>query len=263
MSTGGYDVVVLAGDRGPRDPLAAEAGVAGKVLAPVGGRPMLERVLAAVAAARPTARVLVACPDSPDHAALLGDCGVGERVPAASGPAASAARAMARIPDDRAVVLVTGDHPLLRPEWLEVFVESARERGCDAAVGVVDHAEIQRRFPGHRRTHYRFSDVSVCGTNLFYFAGRSGREVVALWHRFEADRKKPWRIVARLGLWNLLRYLSGRLTLAQATRALSARLGARIEAIPIADAEAAVDVDSPVDRAFAEALLAARREPTL
>jgi NDP-sugar pyrophosphorylase family protein len=45
-----FDVVVLAAQRGGRlDPLAVEAGVSHKCLVPIGGRPLLAHVLAALA----------------------------------------------------------------------------------------------------------------------------------------------------------------------------------------------------------------------
>lgn len=263
MSDAACDVIVLAGDRGPGDPLASSAGVAGKVLVPVEGRPMLERVLESVGRATSTARPIVVCPGSRAYLEVLSSSAVGERVDPSTGPAASAASALERISSSRDVLLVTGDHPLLRPAWLDAFIGSARDSGAEAVVGVVDHASIRQRFEGHRRTHYRFADCAVCGTNLFYVSGRRGRDVVRLWRAFEADRKRPWRIVARLGWWNLARYLVGRLTLKQATLALSARLGARIEAVFIDDAEAAVDVDSPADLRFVERLLAERDARTI
>lgn len=257
-TTAAFDVVVLAGDRGPDDPLASHAGVAGKALVPVAGRPMLEHVLGSLDRLDRVGDVTVVCPGSGDYTRVLAAHAVDRRIDPVSGPAASAARALEGVTDDRDVLLATGDHPLLRHEWIAAFVDAARRTGADAAVGVVDHDLIARRFPGHRRTHYRFADVAVCGTNLFYFGGPRGREIVALWQRFETDRKKPWRIIARLGWWNLLRYATGRLDLAGATAALSARLGARVEAIRIADPEAAVDVDSPDDLVFAERLMAER-----
>jgi CTP:molybdopterin cytidylyltransferase MocA len=255
---GACRVIVLAGDRGPGDPLASSAGVDGKVLVPVGGRPMLQRVLESIGRATRTAHPITVCPGTKPYLAVLSSSAADDRVDPENGPAASAARALERIPSAQDVLLVTGDHPLLRPEWIDALIDSARGSGAEAVVGVVDHAAIRERFEGHRRTHYCFADCSVCGTNLFYFSGPAGRDVVAQWRAFEADRKKPWRIVARLGWWNLMRYLIGRLTLEQATAALSERLGSRIEAVFVEDAEAAVDVDSLADLRFVEHLLLQR-----
>src|SRR3546814_7084049 len=48
-----FTVLVLAGDRGPQDPVSQAAGVAHKCLAPVAGRTMLERVVTALVASPP------------------------------------------------------------------------------------------------------------------------------------------------------------------------------------------------------------------
>ena len=45
-----FTALVLAADRGAGDPVSRTAGVAHKCLAPVAGKPMVERVVAALAA---------------------------------------------------------------------------------------------------------------------------------------------------------------------------------------------------------------------
>ena len=51
MAEPGFTIIVLAAQRGGRlDPLAAEAGVTHKCLVPIGGRPLLAHVLAALGA---------------------------------------------------------------------------------------------------------------------------------------------------------------------------------------------------------------------
>lgn len=240
-------VVVLAADRGPGDPLAVSAGVPGKVLVEIAGKSMLTRVMETVSDFAAPGRLVVVCRDDPAYTEAADVGREFQRVDPGSGPAASAVAAMGRIDPSEPVLLVTGDHPLLEPDWLAQFVTRAAESGADAVVGLVDHAAIIARFPGSRRTRYRFSDVSVCGTNLFYFAGLRGRKVAEQWRVFEAHRKKPWKIVGRLGPWNLLRYLAGRLSLAAAMDTLSRRMELRLAAVMLDAPEAAVDVDSPAD----------------
>lgn len=260
MPNAGFSVIVLAGDRGPGDPLAAAGGVAGKVLVEISGKPMLTYVMEAVSKFVVDGRILIVCPNGP---AYLEAADVGrdyKLIEPASGPAASALAALEHLESDVPVLLVTGDHPLLQPAWLEQFASTARDSGADAVVGLVDHARIVERFPSSRRTRYRFSDVSVCGTNLFFFASSHGRRIVEYWYAFEADRKKPWRIVRRLGLWNLLRYLIGALSLAGALESLSRRSGVRLEAVMVNAPEAAVDVDSPADLALATEIIDERKQ---
>lgn len=255
-------VVVLAGDRGPDDPLAASAGVAGKVLAPVAGKPMLAHVLAAARALGDEVSILLVCPEREAYAAVAAPYAGGadrlRRMPPASGPAASVAAALDAFPSELPVLLLTGDHPLLTPEWLRGFLDEAGAAGADAIVGVADAGAVQRRFPAGKRTRYRFADRSVCGTNLFLFRTAAGRRVVETWKDFERDRKKPWRIVGRIGVWTLLRYLLGRLTLDGAFEALSRRLGARAAAVVVPWPEAAVDVDTLADKAIVESVFEQR-----
>lgn len=258
MTSVAPSVIVLAADRGPGDPLAVNAGVSGKVLVEIAGKPMLTRVMQAVSDFAGHGRLVVVCRDDPAYmrAADVG-CGF-QRIDPGPGPAASAMAAMESLDSGEPVLLVTGDHPLLEPDWLEQFVARAAATGADAAVGLVDHASIVARFPESRRTRYRFSDISVCGTNLFWFSGPRGRAVVEQWRVFETHRKKPWKIVGRLGPWNLLRYLAGRLTLAAAMDALSRRMGLRLGAVLLDAPEAAVDVDSPADLDLAAGIIARR-----
>ena len=240
-------VIVLAADRGPGDPLAVDAGVPGKVLVEIAGKTMLTRVMETVSSFITHGDLAVVCRDDPAYARAADVGRDFQRIDPASGPAASTVAALDRIDPFTPVLLVTGDHPLLQPAWLDQFVSRAAASGADAVVGLVDHASIAAAFPQSRRTRYRFSDISVCGTNLFYFAGLPGRQVVEQWRVFETHRKKPWKIVGRLGPWNLLRYLAGRLSLAEAMDALSRRMGLRLAAVMLDAPEAAVDVDSQAD----------------
>ena len=59
-----FSALVLAGRRGPRDPLALASGVSHKALIPIAGSPMLLRVLQTLEAARSVAGCRV-CIDDP------------------------------------------------------------------------------------------------------------------------------------------------------------------------------------------------------
>ncbi|MDT8409346.1 MAG: nucleotidyltransferase family protein [Wenzhouxiangellaceae bacterium] len=254
-------IVVLAGDRKPGDSLALAHGVAGKVLVPVQGRPLLSHVMQAIGELADVDEVVLVGPDHEAYARAAGDFCSYRRIDPAAGPAASLARALAGFDDDGPVMAVTADHPLIQPEWLEQFRRRADATGADAVVGLVDWKQVHRAFPDNRRTCYRFADFSVCGTNLFYFRTPHGRTVATVWKQFEADRKKPWKIVSRLGWLNLLRYLTGRLKLDHAVVALSRHLGISLASVFIDHPEAAVDVDSSEDLELVCRIFAQRTDP--
>ncbi len=258
MSSGALAIVVLAGDRGPGDPLAAAAGVPGKVLVPVAGRPMLVRVLEAAGGLDADRPIRLVRPDHEAYEAALAGGPETRRIVPATGPAASVSAAMEDIDAGRSVLILTGDHPLLTTDRLERFITQAAATGADAVVGLADADAVQARFPEGRRTRYRFADRRVCGTNLFLIRTTEGRRLIAQWRAFERDRKRPWRIVRRLGLVDLIRYLLGRLSVDDAFAALSKRLGVKAAPVLVDWPEAAVDVDTPADLELVEGAFAER-----
>jgi GTP:adenosylcobinamide-phosphate guanylyltransferase len=254
------DVIVLAGDRGSDDPLASRAGVAGKTLVKVAGRPMLLRVVDTLSAWPCLGRMIVVAPNTEAHAAALDSVDFDPekmiRLAPQSSPSQSVAFALEACRRDRPVLLVTADHPLLNASWLDRMLQT--DPGADLTVGLVDYQSVTERFPGSRRTRYRFRDVSICGTNLFVFKTIRADAVVHLWRRIEQQRKRPWRIVSILG-WSMLgRYLAGRLSLADAMSALSERTGATISACMLDDPLSAVDVDTPDDLELVEQVIGSR-----
>ena len=74
----------------------------------------------------------------------------------------------------------------------------------------------------------------------------------------EANRKKPWRIAAKLGPRVLWDYLRGKLTLGEAVARLGRRIGIRAAMVPARDGLAAVDVDKVADLALVRSVTARR-----
>ncbi|MGK2913427.1 MAG: nucleotidyltransferase family protein [Porticoccaceae bacterium] len=259
-----WAALVLAADRHADDPVAIVAGVPCKALAPVGGLPMLQRVLQALAASPCIDRVTLVGPQRamlhghPDLERMIAGGQVGW-LPPADSPSASAWRGLDAQPAHQPVLLTTADHALLSPAMIDFFLREAQASGCDFVVGLARLETVQARFPGTRRTAIRLRGGPYCGCNLFAFVTASSRPLAPFWRRVEEQRKRPWRVVVgALGWVAVLRYLAGRLTLEQALAQLSARLGVRLGAVVLPFAEAAVDVDTPADRELVEAVLAAR-----
>ncbi|MFB4205571.1 nucleotidyltransferase family protein [Arhodomonas sp. KWT2] len=260
-----FDAVVLAADRGPADPVAAATGSACKVLAPVAGRPMVLRVLDALAAS-PAATCTVLC--GPPAPALAGsgelrgriDAGAVDWIAPQPGPSASAEAGLTHLGGGRPALVTTGDHALLTAGMIDGFTEAAAAGGWDAVVGLVEYDTVAAAFPGVRRTVTRLSDAAVCGTNLFAFPTPAGRSLVRYWQRVEARRKRPWQVVlGAVGPTAVARYALGRLSLEAALETLSRRLGVSVGAVILPWARAGVDVDSAADLALAEAVLAGDR----
>ena len=250
--------LVLAGSRAGGDPLAAHAGVSHKALIDIGGRTMIERVVAALAASPSVARIVI-CIERPEVLADLPGLRAPAcskpitTMPAAAGPSASVASALDR--EGTPLLIVTGDHPLLRAGWIETFVSDTPD-DADVAVALSRREAVLAAVPDTQRTWLRFSDDWYSGCNVFLMRGAAARRVVDLWRQIEVERKRPVRMIVRLGVGYALRYLTGRLSLADALKRLGALSGARLAWVEIADGRAAVDVDKPADLTLVRRLFA-------
>ena len=257
-----FTALVLAGSRGPSDPVAAASGLAQKCLVPAAGVPMLCRVLDALLACPQVATVHVTLQDA---ASLAGDpqiaARLGPRVRLVEGdttPSLSVRAALAAMGEPFPVLVTTADHPLLAPEIVGEFCRRAAASGADVCAGLTSSAVLLAAYPESRRTWLRFRDERYSGANLCAMLTPAARQAVAFWRRVEQDRKQPWRIARAFGVGSLLAYALGLLTLDEALRRVSRVLGCEARAIALPFAEAAIDVDKPADLELVERILAKR-----
>ncbi|EIZ79155.1 hypothetical protein WSK_2342 [Novosphingobium sp. Rr 2-17] len=243
-------VLILAGSRaGAPDPFAMAEGVSHKALIEIHGQPMLGRVVAALREAG-IARIAVSAND-PAVMALAQTLGC-EVLPTGAGPSASVAIALETL--GAPMLVTTADHALLRPEWVRDFLRDTPDTS-DVAILLARRDAIEAALPGSRRTYLRFADGQWSGCNLFLLATTQAGAAIETWKMVEADRKRPWRIAARLGLSMLAHYALGRLTLAEAIARLGRKIGISASLVAARDGLAAVDVDKVQDLIDVRALL--------
>lgn len=243
-----WNAVVLAGTRPQGDPLAIGQGVSHKGLIEIRGKTLLARVVEAVQAAG-AQEVAVSCSDPAiaAHAIELG----ATPIEAAAGPSASVAHAFARAGPP--LVVTTCDHALLQPGWIRHLVTRSGE--SDVSVMLARREAIERAAPGSRRTYLRFADGEWSGCNLFLLNTPEAARAIDVWKGIEANRKRPWKIVAKLGPATLLDYALRRLSLAEGLARLGRRIGIDAALVEASDGLAAVDVDSAADLTDVETLL--------
>jgi GTP:adenosylcobinamide-phosphate guanylyltransferase len=164
MALQGLTALVLAGTRPGGDPLAQYAGVSHKAMIDIGGLPMLQRVLLALAGVPAIARIVVAI-DRPELVAALPACGKPVTVlPAQSGPSASVAHSLAAL--GAPLLLTTADHALLQSSWVEELL-IADDGRHDVLVALARRESVLAAVPQTERTWLRFADGDYSGCNLF------------------------------------------------------------------------------------------------
>lgn len=236
--------LILAGSRpGSVDPVATAEGMAHKALVDVQGRAMLARVTGALRAAG-IERIAVAANDA--QVIALAEALGCDVIAAERGPSASVAAGFDRM--GAPMLVTTSDHALLRADWIDQFLNDT-PGDADVSVLLARRETIEAAIPGSRRTYLRLADGAWSGCNLFLLKTPGARAALHTWSMVEANRKKPWRIAARLGPGMLVAFLLGRLSLAAALDRLGRRIGIVARPVEAADGLAAVDVDKPDDLA--------------
>jgi CTP:molybdopterin cytidylyltransferase MocA len=262
-----FSAVILSGDRGPNEALNLAAKVCCKALVPVGGRAMLLRVLDTLSDCSSIDAPIIA---GLDDQALQANAELRQRLatdalartPKAAGPSAAAAAAAETVPASTPILITTADHALLEADVVEHFLHAAAATGLDVVAAVIRYPDFHRAHPQVDKTVMRFSDDHYCGCNLFALLTPAGRRILNTWQQVEAQRKTPWKTVGLIGWTAILRYLTGRLSISQATTQLSQRLGIKVGVVVLPTPDAAIDVDTIGDWQFVEALLAQRQAAT-
>jgi GTP:adenosylcobinamide-phosphate guanylyltransferase len=252
-----FTAVVLAADRRPNDPVARAAEACCKALSPVGGRPMLLRVLDALEASREITDVVLVGPPKPaleQNPELQMGIASGRFgwVENQSTPSASAYIAMQSLSASTSVLLTTADHALLSRRTVDYFCARAQASEHDLLVALAPYEQVSAAYPEVKRTVIKFRDSGYCSCNLFAFMTPRGRAAADFWRRVEKQRKNPFRVISALGWLAVLRYLWGRLTLSEALQRISRRLDLQVGAVIMPFPEAAIDVDTVNDWTIAQ-----------
>jgi CTP:molybdopterin cytidylyltransferase MocA len=254
-----WHALILAAGRGPSDSMAKAYGVSHKCLLPVGGVPMLRRVVETLAQSRSIDGIEISIEDGSIAQAALSDLAARfEIVPSRESAARSAIAALERNGSFPCLV-TTGDHPLLTTEIVTHFLEEAARSQAELCAGLASRRIIEAAFPDATRTYIRFADAEVSGCNLFALASARALAALDFWHYLEPVRKKPWRLARAFGLVPFIRFATRTLTLEEAFASASRRLKLSVRPILLPFPEAAIDVDKPADKELAEKVLAERR----
>lgn len=249
--------LVLAGARASGDPLCRSEGVSSKAEIDVAGRPMLARVLGALAAGGLRMPVWLVGLGGPQAQAASGGVPVTPLPSGGAGPASALVAALeGGVP--LPLLVTTCDHALLTPAMVEEFLTRSVASGADVTVGLAERDVIEAAYPQTRRTYLRLGRAALSGCNLFYLATPAALTVLRFWVAAEEDRKRPWRIALRFGVGTALRLVLLRPDPEAAFALLSRRLGARVRPVILPFPEAAIDVDKASDLALVRDILSRR-----
>ena len=246
-----WNAAVLAGDRGPNDPLLQAAGVTCKAAVRFSGQTQLSRVIAALVEAEHIGHITIVGPDSEvsqPHACIqeLAEQYQFDYLAKAEGPSLSALKGLQHR-QGYPCLIATCDVPFITSQAIDEYCVAADDSDADFVVAAVPHESIIKKLPTIRKTTYTFEQRLLCFSSLFAVRSHAGKEALHFWREMEEKRKNPLQIIAKLGMINLIKYKFGKMTLAQASAYLSTLSAAQVEIIVRDAPEISVDVDSVAD----------------
>jgi hypothetical protein len=156
------------------------------------------------------------------------------------------------------VLACAADLPLLSARAVAGFLEACEAREADFYYGVVRQEDLQARFPGARKTFVRVREGAFTGGSLLLLKPWVLERVRPLLEQAVDARKNPARLATLFGAGTVVKYLTGRLSVADVERRVWELTGLRGAAVVCPDPEVALDVDvgKPENLKVAERALA-------
>jgi len=263
MSAAMTALVLASARRGPADPVAAAEGLGHKCLVDLAGRPMLDRVVTALAAARHIGRIFVSCEDPglidalPGGRTLAAD-GRLACVPAGPTLTDSVKAAAAAVCEPFPLLVTTGDNALHTPQIIDDFCAQSLASGADVTLGMTPAATLLAAYPDGARAFHRLADGAWSSCNIYALMTPEALATAQVFAGGGQFGKRPRRILAAFGLTALILYRFRLASLDALMARLGRRFGLAIAALRLDYAEAAIDVDNVSDLALTRKILAER-----
>ena len=239
------DAIILAGGIPTSDdPLYLAANGQSKALIDVAGKPMAQWVVDALAGAKSVDRIIIV--------GLSADVNLQSSkpmdfLPESGGMLANLTAGVEHLqsidPSIQQVLLLSCDIPTITPEMIDWRVQGA-DPDSDLEYSVIKKETMDSRFPTASRSYVRLQDVDVCGGDMNVIHVRLVEDTT-FWERMVAARKRPLQQAALLGFDLLFLVLIRRITINDAVKRVSNRLGLKGRAVISPYAEIGMDVDKP------------------
>ncbi|HHV74282.1 MULTISPECIES: nucleotidyltransferase family protein [unclassified Thermoanaerobacterium] len=158
--------------------------------------------------------------------------------------------------NDRRVLILTCDIPMLTKEAVIDFVEQSEALNADLCYPIVKREDNERKFPDAKRTYAKIKEGTFTGGNIFYINPQIVDACIEAAKQFIAFRKKPWKLGQLLGFRILILFAFGRVTISQLERKVSELFNINAKAVISKYPEIGNDVDKDEDVEMANKYIA-------
>ena len=242
------DAILTAGGLPkPDEPLYALTHGQPKALLPIGGKPMVQWIVDALDGSDLVGRVVVVGL-APGPAALTSRKELIYLPNAGSmigNVEAGAKEILKRNPDARKVLVSSCDIPCLTSAMVDWIITTCLTTDHEVYYGLISQADMERRFPGSRRSYFALKEGRYCGSDILLLSTKLVGHYHPAWNEIVGARKNLLRQASIVGFDTLLLMLLRQMTIPEAERRAQTRLGIKGRIVLDPYAETGMDVDKP------------------
>ena len=254
--------LVMAGKRsGTLDPLAARAGVSQKSVVPVYGKPMIEHVIAALAACNRVGEIRVIAHEPDEIAAipLVAQLQAEGRLVFRPGAFNLVDSVFSGAEGGGFPLLITtSDNCLVTAEGYTEFVDKALAAEAGAAAALARKEDVIAADPVGQKKFYEFTDGGYSNCNTYWIGSADALSAAEIMRTGGQFVKYPSRIAKAFGVMNLIRFYFGWGDKDKLFAQISKRFGYKLVPVVLSNGEFAIDVEEERSFGITEKLLARR-----
>ncbi len=248
----GLPAFITAGAR-VKGALAERAGTELKALIPVQGIPVLVRIIQALRQSEDVGTIVVVGPQSTLEG-IAQDAGADVVLPEGDGGIENLVRGFQAYRDvvgDGQALFVASDLPFLETDAISGFLQQVQGIESDILYPIVARSVFEIAYPGVPKTFARLAEGEFTGASVMRMRPEAILRSRPLIEQVFAARKNPMGMAKLLGFWHILKFATGRLTIAQAETRASILTGCACVAMREADHRIAYDMDDLTDYQYA------------
>lgn len=254
------DAILLAGAAN-EGPLKEASPVKSEAMIEIEGRPMIDYVIEALRESEFIGRIAVVAPS--DVGGFLTRDSTEQRtefVAAGDNMLENILRGINYLSDERKVLIVTSDIPLLSATAIDDFIRrcEAQSQPADLYYPIVAKHVNEGEYPGMQRTYVRLREGTFTGGNLALVTPKVLEQGRFVLEQAFALRKKPFQLARLFGFKFIFKFIFRRLTVSELEEGAFRILGFRGTAVECPYPEIGIDVDKPSDLAMVQQIVQER-----
>ncbi len=167
----------------------------------------------------------------------------------------NAMKALELFPDEKEIIILTCDIPMITVEAIEHFLLESKETGADLAYPVVNKKLNDEKYPEVKRTYVKLKEGQFTGGNAFFLNPEIKYKVKDFFGEMLENRKNPAKMAQILGIGFLIKLALGTLSMVSIKKKVNKLLDINAEVIISPYPEIGNDVDKQSDLDFVEKYL--------